>query len=61
MALAINFLAIVDEWASNLLDFARIEVRVLTRHFRSLERKYAPWQRRKKLDLLPEVNSFPQV
>ena len=41
MALADDFLAMVDEWRSSPLDFAWTEVRVVARLLRSLVQKYA--------------------
>ena len=38
MALAVDFFAVVDEWQSNLLDFAWTEVRVQARLLWSLVR-----------------------
>ena len=48
MALAVDFLDVVDEWQSSMLDFAWTEVRVQARLLRSLEQKYAPRQRCQK-------------
>ena len=49
MALAVEFLVVVDVWKRNSLDFARTEVCVQARLLQSLEQKYAAWQRRPKL------------
>ena len=50
MALAVDFLIVVDEWRSNPLDFAWTEVRVQARLLQLLVQSKAPRQRRQKLD-----------
>ena len=61
MALAVDFLVVIDEWRSSPLDFAWTEIRVQARLLRSFERKYAPRPRHQKLYSLPEMDSFLQV
>ena len=61
MVLAIDFLAVVDEWRSSPLDFVWTKVHVQACLLRSLVRKYASWQRCPKFDSLPDMNFFLQV
>ena len=60
MALAVDFLAIVDGWRSNSLDFMRTEVRVQA-SCNPLNESMLPGNGAKNLSSLSKVNSLPQV